>query len=187
VTAHCSAVRLGKSKRSERGAALWPLRRGTALRPCPLHPFLCLYVPRSWRTAVFSRPDRKSACKRRSDLEGAPWAGLKDRFCCETTITIIMAEAHQSLLPANYRLHFRHCSKYSSFATKHLVLFVVRVLVAVCCSHVFSFFHFTIFVISFTVPFFLLYNYLELMFYLFQWPFSTNSQWKSSFGEVILV
>jgi hypothetical protein len=40
MTAHYSALGLWEIKRSERGAAHWPLRRRRALRPYPLHPFL---------------------------------------------------------------------------------------------------------------------------------------------------
>ena len=48
-------------------------------------------------------------------------AVLRATLCCQTTITVITAEAHQSLLPANWRLHFRHCSNRSA-AAQHLVV-----------------------------------------------------------------
>jgi hypothetical protein len=79
MTAHRSAVGLWEIKAFGKRSSAVTLRRHRALRPCPLHPFLFLYLPRSWRTAVFSRPDRKSACKQRSDLEGAPWGRAQGR------------------------------------------------------------------------------------------------------------
>jgi len=77
ANAYCSALGLLEIKAfGKRSSALTPKKAKSLafLPPCTRFcaGAVCLYLPRSWRTSVFSRLDRKSACKQRSDLEGAP-------------------------------------------------------------------------------------------------------------------